>query len=385
MIVLDTNQLKHASFPHGAVLGMLRKIAALHGRQLALPEMTVTEHVAHHQHDTETDLNAARKALTALGKTFGQDLASAIDTLAPEQAADRRRTALEGVFEVLPTPAGAAEEALRREANRIPPAEQRWTDAQNTEVKARGARDVAIWLTLLDAASRLDGDIWFVTLDQDFGRTDFHPVLRDEARDRLGDGCSRLRLLPGGIDELLRELATPTSPPADLSELLDSPVAFHAVTIALTNEGLLLQLMRHVAPATPVAGGNLHIHPEKVKRSSAYTVGDSTWVSAQVDWRGFQVLHGYGGETSMWDRTANFRIETTVLLEVHDGLLRSAEVTSATPITAIALGSPQIGGAGWTINIATSLASLHGPGGPGWAAISPHPDDLGPAYQAEGA
>ncbi|MFE0916094.1 MULTISPECIES: PIN domain-containing protein [unclassified Streptomyces] len=383
MIVLDTNQLKHASFPHGAVLGMLRKIAALHGRQLALPEMTVTEHVAHHQHDTEADLNAARKALTALGKSFGQDLASAIDTLAPEQAADRRRTALEGVFEVLPTPAGAAEEALRREANRIPPAEQRWMDAQNTEVKARGARDVAIWLTLLDAASRLDGDIWFVTLDQDFGRTDFHPVLRDEARDRLGDGCSRLRLLPGGIDELLRELATPTSPPADLSKLLDSPVAFHAVTIALTNEGLLLHLMRHVTPATPVAGGNLHLHPERIKRSSAYTVGDSTWVSAQVNWQGFQVLHGYGGEAPMWDRTANFHIETTVLLEIHDGLLQSAEVTSATPITAVAVGSPQIGGAGWTISLPTSLAPLHGPGGPGWAAISPHPDDLGPAYQAE--
>ncbi|MFJ2598744.1 PIN domain-containing protein [Streptomyces erythrochromogenes] len=383
MIVLDTNQLKHASFPHGAVMGMLRKIAALHGRQLALTEMTVIEHVAHHQHDTESDLNAARKALTALGKSFGQDLASAIDGLTPGRAADQRRTALEGVFEVLPTPAGAAGEALRREANRIPPAEQRWTDAQHTEVKARGARDVAIWLTLLDAASRLDGDIWFVTLDQDFGRTDFHPVLRNEARDRLGDGCSRLRLLPGGIDELLRELATPTSPPADLAGLLDSPVAFHAVIVALNNEGLLLQLMRHVAPAIPVASGSLHIHPERIKRSSAYTVGDSTWVSAQVDWQGFQVLHGYGGEAPMWDRTANFRIETTVLLEIHDGLLRSAEVTSATPITTVVVGPPQIGGAGWTMNVPTSLAPVHGPEGPGWAVIGPHPDHLGPAYQAK--
>jgi hypothetical protein len=31
VIVLDTNQLRTKAFPHGAVLGMLRKIAEIHG------------------------------------------------------------------------------------------------------------------------------------------------------------------------------------------------------------------------------------------------------------------------------------------------------------------------------------------------------------------
>ncbi|MCX5097769.1 hypothetical protein OOK36_56050 [Streptomyces sp. NBC_00365] len=66
MIVLDTNQLRHAAFPHGAVLGMLRKIAEISGMTLALPEMVVIEHVAHHRHEIEVSLTSARKALAAL-------------------------------------------------------------------------------------------------------------------------------------------------------------------------------------------------------------------------------------------------------------------------------------------------------------------------------
>ncbi|WKX69407.1 hypothetical protein [Streptomyces sp. XD-27] len=76
MIVLDTNQLEHVAFPHGAVLGMLRKIAELQQQSLAIPEMVVVEHVAHYRHRVEQALTTARKALATLDKAFDQDLLS---------------------------------------------------------------------------------------------------------------------------------------------------------------------------------------------------------------------------------------------------------------------------------------------------------------------
>ncbi|MFE3865760.1 hypothetical protein ACFXPT_35865 [Streptomyces goshikiensis] len=106
------------------------------------------------------------------------------------------------MFTILPTPPGAAEEALRREAHRMAPVEQVWTDGKN-KVKARGARDTAIWLTLL-AAAETEHEIWFLSYDKDFGSANgFHPALSEEARTRLGESPERLRLIHQGIQQLL--------------------------------------------------------------------------------------------------------------------------------------------------------------------------------------
>jgi len=342
VIVLDTNQLRHAAFPHGAVLGMLRKIAKLGGHTLALPEMVVIEHVAHQRHEIEKSLTAARKALTTLGKAFGQNLTERVEDLSAEDATGKLQAALEDSFTVLPTPPGAANEALAREANRRPPAEQVWEDSDGKPVKARGARDAVIWLTLLEAASQANEEIWFVSQDRDFGndsKSDFHGALRDEAQSTLGNNAERLRLLSGGIDQLLGELATPTKAPENLASMLKSSVVAYAVHLAMGGPDLFLGLL----PTLPVGVGgaltsqSIALDESRVIKSRTYQVDDRIWVSAQLACLAHKSYHYStvegAGVFSTSTTKVTFRFEATILLEIENGKARSAEAVSLGPIT----------------------------------------------------
>lgn len=341
MIVLDTNQLRHATFPHGAVLGMLRKIAEIGGHTLALPQMVVIEHVARHRHEIEQAVTSARKALATLGKAFEEDLTNRVADLSEEEAAQKRRTELEDSFTLLPTPPGAADEALAREANRRPPAERVWEDHEGKPVKAHGARDVLIWLTILEAACQTGEDIWFVSMDRDFGnedKSDFHDALCDEAHARLGENADRLRLLSGGIDQLLKELATPTKAPKDLENLLKSNLVAYAVHIAMAGPNLFMALL-------PIASGTAHgflsqgltLNESRVLRSKTYQVDDRIWVSAQLACRATKTFHYSVPQApdvfSPRLTKVNFRFEATVLMDLENGKAHSAEVVSHGPIT----------------------------------------------------
>lgn len=338
MIVLDTNQLQHAAFPHGPILGMLRKIAEIHQRPLALPEMVVVEHVAHHRHEIERTLTAARKSLTSLGRSFGQDLASQLDALSSEAAAQKRRAELESAFTILPTPAGAAEEALSREANRLPPAEQVWSDNKGDPVKAHGARDAAIWLTLLDTARTAEHDVWFVSLDKDFGNDDFHPQLRQEAQDTVGVNAERLKLLHGGVDQLLDELADRATTPKNLKAMLQNPAVTEAADIALNKVQTFFDFLPHDATIWTRWASGVALYDFEIKQSKAYTVDDRLWVSAHVNCRAnktYQVAwpaRQTGVELAMQTVETAFAFEATMLLEVDNSAIRSADVVAMGPI-----------------------------------------------------
>ncbi|WP_333746269.1 PIN domain-containing protein [Streptomyces sp. IBSBF 2950] len=339
MIVLDTNQLRHAAFPHGTVLGMLRKIAALGGHTLALPEMVVVEHVAHHRHEVEQSLTLARKALSTLGKAFGQDLTEHVASLSAEDAVQKRRAELEESFTLLSNPSGAADEALAREANRRAPAEQVWEDNEGKPVKAHGARDALIWLTLLETAAQADEDIWFVSMDRDFGndgKSDFHDVLRGEAQAKLGENAGRLRLINGGIDQLLTELATPAKAPENLENLLRSNLVAHAVHIAMRGPDLFMTLLPVGSGATHgFTSQGLRLDESRVLRHKAYEVDGRIWVSAQMVCRGTKTYQYRAVEDGIsWPRIAKvrFRFEATTLLELENGQAHSAEVVSHGPI-----------------------------------------------------
>ncbi|MDH6499579.1 PIN domain-containing protein [Streptomyces sp. SAI-149] len=342
MIVLDTNQLRHAAFPQGAVLGMLRKIAEISGQTLALPEMVVIEHVAHHRHDIEQALTSARKALGTLGKAFDEDLNKLIAHLSPDEGAQKRHAELESGFAVLPTPSGAAEEALTREANRLPPAEQVWVDSEGKSVKAHGARDAVIWLTILEAASKTDEQVWFVSRDGDFGnadKTDFHVSLRSEANNKLGEESDRLRLLSGGVDQLLGELATPAQAPEDLAAMLQGPVVAYAVHLAVQGPDVFFALLPPNLPIGFDSGAYrsqmISLDETNVRKTKTYKVGDRLWVSAQL---GCQAHKNYdysvrrAGAALPETLTVRFRFEATVLLEIDKGTARSAEVVSLGPL-----------------------------------------------------
>lgn len=342
MIVLDTNQLEHVAFPHGAVLGMLRKIAELQQQSLAIPEMVVVEHIAHYRHRVEQALTTARKALATLDKAFDQDLLSHVEGLSVDAAAEKQQAALGKSFKILPTPSGAAEEALRREANRIAPSEQVWEVGNGKPMKARGARDVTIWLTLLECARSTDAPVWFVSQDGDFGKDDFHAVLREEAERELGSGAGRLRLLHRGIDQLLRELAEPTQKPAELARILKGPVVAYAVHIALTEADVFARLLPRI-PRDPnytaIPYGSVALGSHDVKRTETYQVGDRLWVSAQLRWQAAANFERFMQPSAPRSLTPGieFSFDATVLLEIENGEPRSAEVVSLGPLTVLAV------------------------------------------------
>ncbi|MFZ3551724.1 PIN domain-containing protein [Streptomyces sp. 4.24] len=332
MIVLDTNQLKHAAFPHGAILGMLRKIADLHGRTLALPEMVAIEHVAHYQHEIEQQHTQALRALRALGKAFDTDFSQEVRKHTPADAATARRAALEKVFTVLPTPKGAAKEALRREANRQPPAEQTWSTS-NGEVPARGARDVVIWLTVLDAAREGNGPVWLLTQDSDFRGSgadeDFHPALRSEADATLANQAGSLRLLPGGIQQLLGELAEEVTPvPGALEGFLRHPDVVGAVINELIDGPVIQTTVPQVDDVLFHSLGT-RLFVDKVARTKAYRVGENTWISAQVRWkitRGYQPLW----RSDLPPSDIEFVFDTTLLVQTDGTEVLAAEVAATT-------------------------------------------------------
>jgi len=343
VIVLDTNQLRHAAFPQGAVLGMLRKIAEISEQTLALPQMVVVEHVAHHRHEIEVSLTSARKALGTLAKAFAQDLTKSISGLSGEDGAEKRRVELESSFTVLPTPPGAAEEALAREANRQPPAEQVWVDSDGRPVKAHGARDAVIWLTILEAAGSTDEELWFVSKDGDFGngdKSDFHEALRDEANDKLGENSGRLRLLSGGVDQLLKELATPAEAPTNLAAMLQGPVVAYAVHLVMQGPDVFFGLL---PPNLPIGfhgayqSQMIKLDETAVRKTKTYQVGDHLWVSAQLGCRAhksyeYAVTDDSRGLISPRTLTVRFRFEATVLLEIDNDSARSAEVVALGPL-----------------------------------------------------
>ncbi|WP_066951218.1 PIN domain-containing protein [Streptomyces lushanensis] len=338
MIVLDTNQLRSAVFPHGAVMNMLTKIAELNERPLAIPRMVAVEDIAHHQHAIEDALKDARKAAGVLDHALGSELMTEIRRLSGSRAAATRWEALDAVFKILPTPPGAAEEALRREANRQPPAEQTWVDSNGKSVKARGARDVTIWLSILEAARSTDGEVWFVSQDADFGRDDFHPLLRQEAQRYLRDGHTRLRLLNGGIEQLLSELAERSDEPKELGTWLQADVIGEAVSAQLVGSHTFFRLMPEsdILPARGMTSTGTEVSVQEVRRRRTYRVGGHTWVSAQLRCRGlkkYSFLRGSyfadeQGEMERWWAGTEFSCDVTVLAEVLSTGLSSIEITS---------------------------------------------------------
>ncbi|MGP3985089.1 PIN domain-containing protein [Streptomyces sp. KR80] len=349
MIVLDTNQLKIATFPHGALLGMLVKIAALAEHDLAIPNMVAVEHVAHHQHEVDEAVDRALKELRTLSKAFDHDLTDKVRRLSGQAAAERRQAALEEKFTILYPPERAAEEALKREAHRRPPAKQDWKPGN-----ARGARDVTIWLTLLEAARTANAEVWFLSRDNDFGNEqDFHPLLRQEAEQTLGvHAAARLRLLHGGINELLGELAEQVDVVGeDLEALLRGEIVAQAIRRHL--EGVELDLFYRLLPeatassAEAFAPGGAELQLMEVRRKDAYRVGDRIWVSAQLRWeveKSYQHLQPLRTPSpavfdfTAWTSKVTSRVEATVLLEIQDSTTPvSAEVTAMGPFERIAV------------------------------------------------
>jgi PIN domain len=189
VISLDTNQVLGQA-PDGALIRMLQKVAGHTGHELVMPEIVVEEYLAHYRQEVEVAAKKARDAISDLRRLVPSwySGASSFGSVA-EMAEKTRRDQLAQIFRIHPTPAEAWREALFREARRRPPAKTSW------EKPGSGARDVAIWLTAVDACRASGVETHFVTANSsDFGKEgSLRPELAQDLDDHLGKDAAKFR------------------------------------------------------------------------------------------------------------------------------------------------------------------------------------------------
>jgi hypothetical protein len=218
-IFVDTNVLPLDGSLDALELTTLLALAAEHGHRLVLPSTVMVEAEAQRLAKAQTAFGQLHRAVLA-ARRFAPIESPSVPT-AEETAADFR-AALGRRFDVAPLPPGAAEEALRRDAFKLPPAHGKG-----------GARDAAIWLTIKWEHVNSADESAFVT----HNRTDFsdpanasvlHPVLREE----LGDHARRF-LYYGSADALVIALASPTECDLDAEAIGRSPAVQEAIEQAM--------------------------------------------------------------------------------------------------------------------------------------------------------
>ncbi|WP_436778352.1 PIN domain-containing protein [Yinghuangia sp. YIM S09857] len=165
IIVFDSNPLNRQHPDRSRNFDVLRALKAA-GYTVAVPRMVLTELTAHGVAGWADDRAKAISAIEAVNGHGWQTIAVP-EPFKTQAAARHWEQKLTDVLDVLETPEGGAEEALRREAFRLKPARAAKVAGKDTAI---GARDVAIWLTVAKLLHDTDETVYFVTNNtKDFG------------------------------------------------------------------------------------------------------------------------------------------------------------------------------------------------------------------------
>ncbi|WP_055528260.1 hypothetical protein [Streptomyces graminilatus] len=301
LIVFDADQLELVGFPDGGVFRMLHSTANLYGHTLAVPQTVAMEHLAHHRFEVQQSTGRS-----------------------PEEAAQRRHDALHTLLTILPTPEGAAEEALDRVACGRLPDRTVSADGDDGKLKDHAVRDTVVWLTLLDAFEARNQMLWFLSGDRHFAaRSAFHPDLRAEAAQRLGtERSSFLGLMTDGIPTLLKRWGTRLKLSAEeLNLVVRSDSVAQQVRTVITGP------VRPFPPDRVVPSASLLAFDGWRGRPLAYQVHDRLWVPCRIRW-------STDGEERA--RFGSSFIVTRVLLEVsvEPMLVRAVTVLDVSAVEA---------------------------------------------------
>ncbi|MFB8242876.1 PIN domain-containing protein [Kitasatospora purpeofusca] len=187
IILFDTNAINQVDLrnPRTDIVRALRRS----GQRVGVPGMVLEELVAHKTKEYMAQQQGAASALKALRRKMPWQPAAAFEEprLELEECQAYWRRAYSELFEVVATSGEAALKALAREALALPPAKR---DAEPPE----GARDAAIWFTILDYLQQHpDDEVHFVTNNtKDFGNGITYRFPMDQD---LGNCASRLKRL----------------------------------------------------------------------------------------------------------------------------------------------------------------------------------------------
>ncbi|MGR6998677.1 PIN domain-containing protein [Yinghuangia aomiensis] len=197
----------------------------------------------------------------------------------------------EGEFDVIPTPPGVADEALRREAFCDKP-------AKPDENKKGGARDAAIWLTVVDFLRRHpQTQVYFVSNNtKDFGdSTSFPPQLGKD----LGPDRHHFTLLTS-LEAVIAAVTKPVDvPAADQAAVFEAPLTSEDTRTKVAAAATHDRRFRHGWLAVDLDNPGGTRYPQvragqwvgtplaeliDVSNPAAYQIGEDTWYLATARW-----------------------------------------------------------------------------------------------------
>jgi hypothetical protein len=330
MIVLDTNQLDRHSL-NSPLMAILKVLARVTNHRLAVSEVTYNEHCAHFEYrlrSAHAQQNRARKDMRALLKAAGQererwDLESATRT---EKFIDRHiasyKNRISNVFDVVRLDGESAIEALRREACRIAPA------STSFDTKGSGARDAAIWLSLIRKSTESSEKIFFVSAD----RQAFSSSAITADYNKSGSSI----VILDDIRELLEALADRVDVDVSQSSIEESETIHQKVFDQLVNyTGILGNVMTASIDSQPHSSIQFFDYSNaatvefmRVEEARGHAVGgDGVWATARVRWAvSFKAplqrhMWGVDGGSEpitqeLW--ALSFQIVSTLLFKVDD-------------------------------------------------------------------
>jgi hypothetical protein len=239
MIVFDTNAVNLLS-PESPTADIIRKLRRSGHHRVAVPWMVLEELAAHQAELYPDKYRAVVNTLARLREVLPWDLKSSLEPLDVERLLNHWRGVYGEIFEVIETSGEAARRALAREAMHLPP-------AKRAKDHSEGARDVAIWFSVLDLLKSSPSEhVYLVTNNSnDFGDGTTFPYPMDEDLRGMEGRLTLLRdfnqvvsqfteTVPGdaavaAAEQLLSSDAVREHIAKHASEVLNSPIGYEGL------------------------------------------------------------------------------------------------------------------------------------------------------------
>ncbi|GGZ18101.1 hypothetical protein GCM10010327_56420 [Streptomyces nitrosporeus] len=275
----------------------------------------VLEELAAHQATFYPDkYMAVRNTLARLQEVLPWAVESSLEPLDLERLLDYWRGRYSEIFEVIETSENIARRALAREAMRLPP-------AKRDKARAEGARDVAIWFSVLEfLKENPDEHVYFVTDNStDFGDGTAYRYPMDEdvrgVEDRLSllkdfdQVVSRFSTKVSGkdaeaaADKLLRSLSVRGRVAQTALEVISSPTGF----VGLGAGDMTVEWNEWLSqPEVDLLG---------VNDVTGHEIEGDVWYTANATW----LLHGIANDSGAGAQYVSCVWQMKVLLSARDG------------------------------------------------------------------
>lgn len=271
-IFLDTTALPLESHTGSLGFSVIRAIAHQGGHTIFVPRLAVEEAVAKRQRDLEA---ATRDLELVVGRL--RRLGIEIEAPRPQDPADgaeRWRRDLTAQVTVVETPDGASWEALLREVRRLRPARE-----------GKGARDTAIWFTVLNKHQSLKETSYFLSHNtKDFADPEDKGRLHPELAAECASATHPLYYCPSS-PALLGQLGEKLETPLTEDMLTGDEAVLSALIGYLSRPETLSSVFFDPSPGTLYVASRVSPTLQRLGAHEAYAVDNVTVVVAWTRWR----------------------------------------------------------------------------------------------------